>query len=365
MMIWCLLAGTSYGKKYVEYTLNTSPAMTDTALGVTDPDLVPTGWSTRNYLWSDIFALYLTQDFTFTGALDSTGASSNVTGPINMTPIGTLPTASDGKLVMYTGATGFLGNSILGFYDGTTFVNTVGFETLPTTTGQVPSFNSVTGKWDMATPAGSPAGSSGVTTQAADPTVGDPTGFYLSTGTTKFWYRDSTLGNYDFGTYAFTADPAGCSGVGVLGNNGLLDQVLSAQLSRLAQYTAGADICVTLGGIATTAAFTGTDHLKIVIYSDSTGSADALLATSNEMTGNSTAGVQEVVFPTSYQITNGDTVWIGYVSDQSFVATKSFIGAGATAGEYLPAYAGYGTPPDPYGGSANSLSQIVMYVEGK
>jgi len=160
-----------------------------------------------------------------------------------------------------------------------------------------------------------------------------------------------------------TQTGATCSGTGTLGvSTGGVSTGTS--ISDLTQFTAGSNICITRGGIQTTTDFTASYHLKFVIYADNAGVPGELLATSDEMTGDGTANVQEVAFSTPFQIVSGVTYWRGYVSDQVFTYNWTGNTGDVLARYYDPTYATYPTPEDPYAGSVVPAKQIVFYIAG-
>lgn len=106
---------------------------------------------------------------------------------------------------------------------------------------------------------------------------------------------------------------AACTGTGTVGYT----DAATAFNSNPAVYkviTAGADICVGVGRIEVDANFTAGKSLRIVVWDNGTG---ATLGTSNELTGDSTAEVKTVSFPTPFQISNTTVYRVGIVCSEA------------------------------------------------
>ena len=150
----------------------------------------------------------------------------------------------------------------------------------------------------------------------------------------------------------------GCSGTG---DFGITSEGAFSGSTELGgnRFTATADICASKGYIYINA--TTSQHLKIVIWANDSGSPGDLLAYTDEITGTGSLEWLSADFTTSFQIEDDSTYWIGWVAD--FALPYQYATSGtAEARVYNDAYSSYPTIPDPCVASSGSLRHLSIYV---
>lgn len=100
-------------------------------------------------------------------------------------------------------------------------------------------------------------------------------------------------------------------------------------------------------------------HARAVVYSDSSGSPDALLGTSDEVTSPAQIGWQEFNFPTPFTVNSGDHVWIGVIADAEMTSTN-----GPTGSSVYNADAYAGGASGTFGATSSNAVALSGFLAG-
>jgi hypothetical protein len=125
----------------------------------------------------------------------------------------------------------------------------------------------------------------------------------------------------------------------------------SANSPRENAFTAGSDFTARTMWICIGGAYTGS--LRLAIYNDSAGAANAKVAETSELTLSATGSWQAISLVTPYSIVNGTVYHLAVESSTSLGVVKQ---SGGTLTCYSNTGASYPTWPDPFAQNGNTTN---------